>query len=95
MRYTFSRSSTPAGRARVVHAQPAAMSTLEPPRPHRYIRDVTGIDWRVYERPRCASQPHVMTLVFDSASVVRRVCTYPTDWHRLRDEELLQLSSRT
>jgi hypothetical protein len=71
------------------------LSTFEPRRPHRRLRDASGVDWHVYECPRCAWEPDVMTLVFDSAGIMRRVCSYPADWHELRDDQLLGLSWRT
>lgn len=48
--------------------------------------------WTVYEHTPDYDRRSGPTLVFDSPEVVRRVRTFPPDWHRLPDHELLALS---
>lgn len=67
-------------------------------RPHpareqaRIASDGEGEGWRVYERLDRRTPPGgSASLVFESASHIRRVTSYPADWRSLSDAELLRL----
>jgi hypothetical protein len=54
---------------------------------------IDGVEWLAYELPpqeldrRCGA-----SLVFESASMMRRVRGYPSNWRSLSDEELAAIS---
>ena len=48
--------------------------------------------WRVYELPApLYDRRQGSSLVFEHASIIRRLRDYPSDWRRLDDGELLRL----
>ncbi len=49
-------------------------------------------EWHVYEQPSSYDRRNSPDLVFESASVIRRVRNYPDNWADLSDEELLAIS---
>ena len=56
----------------------------------------TGNDWRVFERDarRVPGASGERCLYFDADGIVRRVWSYPDDWHALSPHELLELMER-
>ena len=54
---------------------------------------VDGRDWQVREEPvPYADRRAGMSLIFESATAIRRVRGYPDDWFDLDDDELFRLS---
>jgi hypothetical protein len=51
---------------------------------------IGGVHWRV--RVVVSFDRRGPDLVFESDSVIRRVRSFPENWHELTDEELLRLS---
>jgi hypothetical protein len=51
---------------------------------------IGGVQWRV--RVVVSFDRRGPDLVFESDSVIRRVRSFPENWHELTDEELLRLS---
>ena len=48
--------------------------------------------WRVYELPSTSyDRRHGNSLVFEHASIIRRLRNYPSEWRRLDDAALLRL----
>jgi hypothetical protein len=63
--------------------------------PVRHIVDPDQRPWTVFEAAAPAyDRRSGRCLIFDSADVVRRVRTYPANWHELPDAELYALSLR-
>lgn len=50
------------------------------------------IHWRVFEHTPEYDRRARATLVFDGDGVMRRVRTFPANWHELTDDELIALS---
>ncbi len=65
-----------------------AQSRRGPARPGRTFDDGAGREWRVTEHESASGR----SLVFMSASAMRRVSTYPDDWWLLPERELEALS---
>jgi len=65
-----------------------AQSRQGPARPGRTFDDGAGREWRVTEHVAASGR----SLVFMSASAMRRVTTYPDDWWLLPERELEALS---
>gem|GEM_PF-6055152 len=61
-----------------------------PARPARTFDDGAGCEWRVTEHVAASGR----SLVFMSASAMRRVSNYPDDWWLLPERELEALSWR-
>lgn len=59
----------------------------------RTFTDEDGVRWKVSEHPfsdydrRCGN-----SLIFESEAAVRRIRTFPADWHSLCQSELTKLS---
>ena len=59
----------------------------------RTIRDEHGRAWTVRERVGdLYDRRGRVSLVFDARETMRRLWSYPANWHELSDEELLALS---
>ena len=65
-----------------------AQSRQGPARPGRTFDDGAGREWRVTEHVAASGR----SLVFMSASAMRRVSNYPDDWWLLPERELEALS---
>ena len=53
--------------------------------------DTTGTFWTVCEVAYALDRRSGRSLVFESDGAVRRVRSYPEQWHTLSDEELARL----
>ena len=74
-------------------ANGAADSTTGAPRIERVFIDADGARWRVYEQEFSAyDRRRGTSLIFANDAAVRRVRTFPPDWHLLPDAELERLS---
>jgi hypothetical protein len=61
----------------------------------RFVRDGTGELWRVREMPPGSyDRRRQPTLVFDCDAAMRRVRSYPANWHELDDETLIALKEK-
>jgi hypothetical protein len=59
--------------------------------PTRCVLDAAGTFWTVCEVAYELDRRSGRSLVFESDGAVRRVRSYPDDWHALSDAELAQL----
>ena len=62
----------------------------------RVLFDADGVEWEISERD-CTSVPGARAprcLVFMSQHTVRRIWSYPSNWHALSPDALLALSER-
>jgi hypothetical protein len=55
------------------------------------VLDAAGTFWTVCEVAYTLDRRSGRSLVFESEGAVRRVRTYPEEWHSLSDEKLAQL----
>ena len=60
--------------------------------PERRFVDGVGRTWRVYEMALDYDRRHGAALVFECESVVRRLRSFPADWHELPVAELQSLA---
>ena len=58
----------------------------------RVLLDFDGRTWTVYEAALTYDRRGTLSLVFESTEIVRRVRTFPADWHALSHAELIALS---
>ena len=74
---------------------PEAVRTLTPGSEGaaRFVQDPDGQTWRVSERrpPAHLADRCERCLIFDTGSIVRRVCGQGPDWRLLSDDALLAL----
>ena len=60
--------------------------------PVRRFVDHDGIHWRVYEHLALFDRRRMTSLIFESMNVVRRVRSFPHNWHELPDDQLAEIS---
>ena len=58
----------------------------------RRFVDHDGVHWRVFEHLAVLDRRHLTSLIFESANVVRRVRSFPDNWHELPDDQLARIS---
>ena len=58
----------------------------------RRFVDHDGVHWRVYEHLAVLDRRRLTSLIFESANVVRRVRSFPQNWHELPDDQLADIS---
>jgi hypothetical protein len=59
--------------------------------PTRCVVDAAGTFWTVCEVAYALDRRSGRSLVFESDGAVRRVRSYPEEWHTLSDEQLARL----
>lgn len=61
------------------------------------FQDARGVYWTVWERDTRMDPGHraATCLVFENEATVRRVWSYPANWHRMSPAELAALGSTT
>ena len=59
--------------------------------PTRCVLDAAGTFWTVCEVAYALDRRSGRSLVFESEVAVRRVRSYPEEWHTLSDEQLARL----
>lgn len=74
------------------HDDAGASSRAERGSPHRHFVDQDGVHWRVFEHQPPFDRRMRSSLIFESTHILRRVRTFPVDWHELPDDELSRLS---
>ncbi|HET7458754.1 MAG TPA: hypothetical protein VFJ74_13990 [Gemmatimonadaceae bacterium] len=60
--------------------------------PERRLVDAVGRTWRVYEMALDYDRRRGAALVFECDAVVRRLRSFPDDWHQLPVAELQSLA---